>query len=1015
VDGSAVAPELAAANVQSLRGHAVLEALVGDRLEQLGGHAGQYVTASVARLLQTLEPIAEAGGWWCAGLDPMAGWAPMGWGCFKPDRPRVESRDDREPQTGKRGEIRGFGKDSKPLQDARGSGKVPKALKYEHPRKVPTRLFWLRVPAVVAQRVADRFGVDLPPEVAADASGDGAAFWRWWASEPRLPLLLTEGAKKAAALLSAGLPAIGAPGIWNPAPRRGEIDPTTSRRTGPPELLPELAAQPLKGRRAWVLYDHSDSRDGRRDVRRALQRIGRLLAEAGAEVLVGACPGPHKGADDHLAAGGSWEQLSAALAPMRPDPALPRLRRAQLLAPAGQSLSTTAAAADLSGRRLLASNAPMGAGKTRWARDGVAPYLAAGVPVVAPTHRTALGESQAEALGIAWAPLPGTDARLQGLGLCWDSLRPSSKLQLRPAELLAADGAGPVVVLDEIAQGIEHLLFGTGTAVAEHRPETMATTAALLRSARLTLAMDAQLSEPVLRLLERLTGESAYVIGSEHRPMAGRRVAVPQGLTARTAGEHGRGKVLELARDRRRVLVVTTAQQHDGNNAAQNLARLVRRHWPEARVLLVDSEHPEAAEQLGRDPNGTAAAHDWIIASPSITSGLSIDRPGLFDAVVVIGAGGRLPCEALAQAAARVRDPACPVWLFAPAIAPQLRIGSGDTSTARLLEHLQRCEARLLADLVGAAGWTPSESNESPWLRCWLELAAYRNQQSHAYACSIAALLELEGWAVTTPDRPGAHPLAREATADLEVIATAATAAADAAVIAAAPISAAEAQKLEQRRRLTPTERAQRDRHRIARRWGMGAAPPTREILQASRDGLDRRARFRWLLSTTEGRKAAAVQDRRRAQQLAPDGHGWAPDLVRELLSHKLAAADALGLPELLQRAGQWIAATDPAVVQLHSTAQAHAGTVRSSGLGLSPGKRPSGTLRAAAQLLGCRLEARRERCGGRARAWAYRLVLEPLPAGADPAQLAAAWLQQLGEVGHFSPLTEDEGVASDD
>ena len=54
VEGSAVAPELAAANVQTLQGPDVLQALAGDRLEALGGHSGQYVTAAAARLLPSL-------------------------------------------------------------------------------------------------------------------------------------------------------------------------------------------------------------------------------------------------------------------------------------------------------------------------------------------------------------------------------------------------------------------------------------------------------------------------------------------------------------------------------------------------------------------------------------------------------------------------------------------------------------------------------------------------------------------------------------------------------------------------------------------------------------------------------------------------------------------------------------------------------------------------------------------------------------------------------------------------
>jgi hypothetical protein len=131
VEGSAVAPELAAANLQTLRGPEVIEALAGDRWDALGGHAQQYATGAVVRLLRPLEPLAEAGGWWCSGLDPLTDWAPMAWGQFKADQPRWDTERNR-------------------------------ARKYEAPLGVPTRSTWLRVPAAVAQRVADRWGLELP-------------------------------------------------------------------------------------------------------------------------------------------------------------------------------------------------------------------------------------------------------------------------------------------------------------------------------------------------------------------------------------------------------------------------------------------------------------------------------------------------------------------------------------------------------------------------------------------------------------------------------------------------------------------------------------------------------------------------------------------------------------------------------------------------------------------------------------------------------------------------------------
>jgi hypothetical protein len=140
----------------------------------------------------------------------------MAWGTFKPDAPRWDQERNRHR-------------------------------KYEHPLGVAARLFWLRVPAVVAQLVADRHGLELPPEVAADATGDAGAFWRWWAAERRLPLLIAEGPKGAGALLSIGLPAVGVPGIWNPSPKK----PRAASRPGRPAAAgsPGLGSvRPSEGR-----------------------------------------------------------------------------------------------------------------------------------------------------------------------------------------------------------------------------------------------------------------------------------------------------------------------------------------------------------------------------------------------------------------------------------------------------------------------------------------------------------------------------------------------------------------------------------------------------------------------------------------------------------------------------------------------------------------------------------------------------------------------------------------------
>ena len=971
IGGSAVDPALAAVNLQTIRGADVLDGLAGDRLAALGGHAQQYATAPVRRLLGPLEPIAETGGWWCSGLDPLADWGPMAWGCFKPDVPRWDHGRNR-------------------------------ARKYEAPLGVPTRSIWLRVPAAVAQTVADRWGFPLPSAVSADSTGAAGSFWQWVAAEPRLPVVVTEGAKKAAALLTVGVPAVGLPGVDNGAKRTGEKGPD-GRRTGPVELLSDLAALSWAKRRAWVLFDWSDSERGRRDVARAARRLGRHLRAAGAVVEVGTCPGPAKGADDHLAAGGTWEQLAAGLGPIAAEPELPRIRRPDVIAPAGQLLEHTTPIPAPEVAPVVAIAAPMGTGKSRSTAAAVGPFLAEGVPVLNITHRTSLGRAQSEALGLPWADeaRPGTVERLQGLGLCFDSTCPSSGLRINPADWSGPDGRGPVVALDEWGQGVEHLLFSTGTAVAARRVEVLETVGRLIGSARQVIAGDAQLSGPALQLLEDLSGKRAHLIGSAHLPFAGRRFHCPEGLSPKQANQQARAKLAELIKGGRPFLVWTTAQQAGSKNSAQNLARLHLQHRPGARLLVVDSENPDDAARLAADPNGVAAAYDAIYCTPAISSGLSIEVQGHFAAVLLLS-GGTVAPHHVAQAAARVRDTACPVWCFAPERSPgdHLRIGSGDLEPAALLRSLGHTERHLLADLIAAGGYDPETNNPGPWLRCWAALAASRNRARLAYSATVRGLCEREGWdVVATTETPSVEleGIAQSVSVELEGIATEARAAEARAVIEAEPITTDEAAELSKRRNLSPAERAQLQRHRIAAAWGLGATDPSPELLEAHRDRRSGRRRLGWLLGCLEARQQVAAHDNRRRQQLAPHGRGWAPDLARELLGHKITAADALGLPAWLSRR-EWFSADDPELLRLQATAEAHRSDLTQA-LGVTPGKRATTTLRALLRACDHRLESRRTG-RGKGRVWEYRISPEPLPAGASEPKLQLAWMAQLADPG---------------
>jgi len=186
---------------------------------------------------------------------------------------------------------------------------------------------------------------------------------------------------------------------------------------------------------------------------------------------------------------------------------------------------------------------------------------------------------------------------------------------------------------------------------------------------------------------------------------------------------------------------------------------------------------------------------------------------------------------------------------------------------------------------------------------------------------------------------------------------------------------------------------------RLAERWGLADAPPSLQLLEADRDGLRDRLRLGWLLTTPDALALIPAHDAAAVAALDRTGRPFAPDRLRVAFAPKVAALQALQLPQLLERfaAGETIAATDPAVIALHTTATAHHRQLAAAA-GLSPHKLPSGTLRALLEACGWKVVlAGRIKTRGEGRdVYAYRAQRLALPEGVEALALAAAWLAEL-------------------
>ena len=391
---SAISSAIATANFATLSGKPVLERLAGDKLNELGGHAGQYATAPVKRILERYSSVAESG-WWCTGgVDPLNHWEPMEWGCFKPINPREGwTRNDsgQWEKTGKR-------------------------IKYEHPAGVPTRLFILDGP--------------LEPTPWTNIKYDKIP-WERIAEDKKIPLIIAEGAKKTACLLSNGFIAVGIPGItqWNV--------PTTRN------LIPELRAFAIPEREIYIVLDEDTEENKRRAVERETQKLGDALKHHKCKVKViewNSALG--KGVDDLIADYGVGLFREAFLGAIDFEPwALRQQSKLSYtpnwVAPEGQKyLEPDGQAIPIpNNAKLVGLKAPKGTGKTEAIKRLVDEASQSGQRVLFISHRVQLTQALCDRVGVVsiYEVLNArkgqreqvrADVAANGMGLCCASLHP---------------------------------------------------------------------------------------------------------------------------------------------------------------------------------------------------------------------------------------------------------------------------------------------------------------------------------------------------------------------------------------------------------------------------------------------------------------------------------------------------------------------------------------------------------------------------------------------------------------
>ncbi|MBW4422546.1 MAG: DUF3854 domain-containing protein [Myxacorys californica WJT36-NPBG1] len=615
--------------------------------------------------------------------------------------------------------------------------------KYETPKDNGSRAFLPDVPGVIRDRISARYQVDIPLT---------GSFWSWLKSHPDIPLIWTEGGKKALSLLSQGYVAIALYGICG-GYRGRKLDETHT-------LIPDVVQFCQPGRSHVLAFDQEQKLKTQRRVAVAQLRFGYLLKKMQGSVSVVSWNSQHgKGVDDFIAACGTsaFEQVYADALPLQHWKLTQALKR-PLSVPIRIRLNTP----DLSTVQLdgipdsgvVAIQSAKGTGKTKLL-DGVVEDTE---KVLCVTHRIALGRNLSTRLHLSWRAdldkMKGAFITESGftrrIGLCADSL-----LAIDPEQFKGCD-----LILDEACQVMAHLLQSSTCATDGKRPALLARFRELIQGAKRVIVADADLNDAVLSYLCELRNDGMlpFLIHNDYQPIgypvtfidAPDRTEITQRLLKSV-------KTLPSGR----VIFVAT----DSKTTSHAIAQILSQSDPEKRLLLINSDtsgrQREQAFVSSPDPVLRAGEVDVVITSPSMATGVSIEAQGIIHQVFGIFTGVSATDADLAQALARVREPVERIIWCAKTgrntsgvsrsnnpIEVKAHLYESTAATVRLVRSNLREDAIALAE---GYQW-----HDDPHLNLYCRLLASQNASMKSLRDALYVRLRTEG-SIVRIEQAGSH------------------------------------------------------------------------------------------------------------------------------------------------------------------------------------------------------------------------------------------------------------------
>lgn len=930
--GSGVHPAIAIASIQTLSGNDALEALLFAAIPD-GGHNPYYITSAAAELFDRYD-FATDGGWWVSGLDPFNNWERMQWGLFKPDSPRPDNR------------------------------KAGKVRKYENPPKTPSRAIFLPVPDEQAEKVYQRYGIN--PAIADRVKGFWHCVWLY-----NLPIIVTEGAKKAGCLIANGYPAISVPGI--------AMGVRTKDDQGNPmlhSLIPDLKYFATASRTIYLCFDHETKITTKQNVDREIEKLKIQFTKAKCPVKIISLPGPEKGVDDFIVTRGA-DAFHALYEKALSFEGWQIRRYNHLTYPASITLNQRylGALSIPDSAKLIVLKSPKGTGKTESFVELVSEATRNGQRTLLISHRVQLAQAICDRVGLPFITEVRTSetGSLLGYGLCIDSLHPQSQ-----ARFNGDSWDDALIIVDECEQVFWHALSAS-TEVSNHRIPVLEELKKLLTNVvnsdrgRIILS-DADLSNLSIEFVQALVESKVepWVVANEWQPSEPWEIhhyasKTPETWLAALDAEIANGG---------RPFIVTQSQRAKSRWSTTTLEQVLKTRYPDKTILRIDSETiadpTHAAYLCTSSLNELLTRYDIVIASPSIETGVSIDVRGHFTSVWGC-LNGVTPENSARQSLARVRE-AVPrhIWIARHGLG---KIGSGSTSVRALLSAEYQI-ARVATKLVQIISFNEDMLTAySAALKIWAKMAARINAGQINYRDAVLAGLQAEGHCISEASSSPQPRLMQEVQeirdthygAECEAIAT------------AQEMTQKEFEESKGKKAKTRSEAYRERKYQIEQRYQIEVTP---DLVEKDDDGWHPKLRLYYFM--TMGRQFLQERDRQALEHIGQTSGFWLPTVNRSQISAKVALMDALHIKQLLDPDAEFNGGTKkqdyqnahPLLFDLWEMAERHRWEIKNAiGVTISEGMSPIQVAQVLLGKLGIKLRCDRQEGGRGGRQRIYHFV----------------------------------------